>query len=126
MKHVLIVFTGFNEVNILSLAEVACLFVGYKLITCIYQNPLAIAQYLRRIAKTSDTNPTSSEHILVQIVRGQRNDLEYVVLNLITKVAQIGAQQRAELLCPSKPPPSTLLRRSSVASDTTSKLGSLY
>lgn len=82
---------GFDEVNILSLAEVAYFFAQSNLITRVHKQPPALAHDRRNI--TGRSHPT--EQILVKVVRGDRGDRDAHMFELVNKMVEIGSQHRA-------------------------------
>jgi hypothetical protein len=70
IKRVLLVFDGFDEVNVLSLAEIAYFFAQSDFIVRAHKQPLALAHDRRNLIG----NGAPKEQILVKVIVGQRSD----------------------------------------------------
>jgi hypothetical protein len=101
LTRVFIHVTGFDEPQILVLAEIAYFFAESNEINRIHKNRLALTEdrdiTLDRgtlLDGTEDDRPT--EHILVDVVAGHRNDKTLTMFGLVAKMIEIGRANRLE------------------------------
>lgn len=83
----LLVFDRFDEVNVLSLAEVAYVFTESDFIVRTHKQPLVLAYYRRDLTG----NDTPNKRILVKVIVGKRGDWQKYMFELVSKMAESGS-----------------------------------